>query len=135
MDIKYHFDGIDGQWLTGFHRVDENGQPVKRSKEEYRYNYDSFVQERCGENSEINGSCYTDRLLQWDYELTRKLIKKHFADTGIDVGGDYWDQRSAESIQGFLRERFGKPNLRVILVMECCNQSTGYPLWYIGYNV
>lgn len=117
-----------------FGQVDMDGNVVKRSKGEYPYSYDSFVQERCGENSEINGSVYTDRLLQWDYKLTRDLMKKHFKDTGIDNGGDYWGERSAEAIEGFLRERLNKPNLRVILVMECCNHSTGYPLWFIGYN-
>lgn len=130
--IEYAVQNDDGSVSCG--PVDIDGNIVKRTKSDHPYAYDSFVQERCGDNSEINGSCYSDRLLQDNYDLTRKLIKKHFADTGIDVGGDYWSNRSADSIQGFLRERLGKPNLRVIVVLECCNQATGYPLWFFGYN-
>lgn len=114
---------------------DEHGNVVRRTKYSHPYSYDGFVQERCGENSEANSTVYTDRLLQWDYKLTRQLIQKHFADTGIDVGGDYWGARSAKAIEGFLRERLGHPELRVILVMEYCNVSSGYPVWRIDYHI
>lgn len=130
---------INGRLLTstalfgGY--VDEHDRPVRRTKHTHPYSYDGFVQERCGKNSEANGTVYTDRLLQWDYELTRKLLKKHFKDTGIDVGGDYWSARPAKAIEGFLRERLNQPELRVILVMEYCNQSNGYPVWRIDYHI
>ena len=116
--------------------VDEFGEPVKRTKHTHPYNYDGFVQERgCKVNPEMTQSTvWTDRLLEWDYKLTRDLIKKHFADTGIDVGGDWWDCRSASSIQEFLRERLERPTLEVNLVMEYCNQSSGYPVWRIDYQ-
>lgn len=126
------FRNEDG--FVSFGGVDEHDNPVERSKEEYPYSYDGFVQERVLPNSEATSTVYSDRLLQWDYELTRKLMKKHFKDTGIDEGGDWWNNRSAESIQGFLRERLNKPNLLVVLVMEYCNVSTGYPVWRIDYK-
>lgn len=115
--------------------VDEHGRPVQRTKESHPYNYDGFVQERCGENREANATVYTDRLLQWDYDKTRALAKKHFKDTGIDDGGDYWGQRRAKAIEGFLREWNDDPTIRVILVMEYCNVSNGYPpVWRIDYH-
>lgn len=114
--------------------IDEFGRPVKKTKFTNPYGYDGFVQERCGENHEANGTVYTDRLLQWDYDKTRKLIKKHFKDTGIDVGGDYWDKRPAKAVEGFLREWLEKPELKVILIMEYCNLSNGYPVWRIDYH-
>ena len=125
--------GENGGWAAVAGFVDEHGQPVRRTKYTHPYSYDGFVQERCGPNSEVTGTVYTDRLLQWDYVLTRKLLVKHFKDTGIDEGGDYWGCRSAEAIQGFLRERLNMPTLRVILVMEYCNLSSGFPVWRIDY--
>lgn len=119
-------------WLPQF--VDEHDRPVARTKHTHPWSYDGFVQERVDENSKANSSVYTDRLLQWDYDKTRHLMIKHFKDTGIDVGGDYWNARSAESIEGFLREWTENPNLRVILVMEYCNVSNGYPTWRIDYH-
>lgn len=112
--------------------IDEHGNPVKRTKNTHPYNYDGFVQERCGKNEEANGTVWTDRLLQWDYELTRRLMKKHF-ESQNDKGGDWWNGRSAKSIEDFLRERLDNPTLRVILVMEYCNVSNGYPTWRIDY--
>lgn len=113
-------------------RVDEHGNPVKRTKEEYPYSYDGFVQERVHPNSKSTGTVYTDRLLQWDYTKTRKLLKKHFESIS-DKGGDYWSGRSAESIQKFLRDWFADETIVVTLVMEYCNVSNGYPTWRIDY--
>ncbi len=132
--MMQEIDSSEDLSFNPFAGVDEHGQPVKRTRHTHPYSYDGFVQERCGENSEATSTVWTDRLLQWDYDLTRKLLKKHFADTGIDVGGDCWGSRSAAAIEGFLRERLGKPELRVILVMEYCNQATGYPVWRIDYR-
>jgi hypothetical protein len=121
--------------VNEFGYVDEHGNQVQRTKFSHPYSYDGFVQERVMENSESTGSVYTDRLLKWDYKLTRSLMKKHFKDTGIDQGGDYWDKRSAKAIQGFLRERLSSPTLKVTLVMEYCNVSNGYPVWRIDYKI
>ncbi len=109
--------------------IDENGTPVKRSKQSFPYNYDSFVQWRGGTNEEINGSCYSDRLLQWNYEKCRTLMQKHFGESG-----DYFSRRKPEAIESFLREYFEDDSLRLILIMEHCNQSTGYPLWSFEYH-
>ncbi len=114
----------------GFY-VDENDRPVLRTKHCYPYSYDGFVQERCGHNSEANGTIYTDRMLGHDYERTRELISKHFP----DKPGDIWSGRSAAAIEGFLREWLGQPELRVILVMEYCNLASGYPYWRFDYAV
>ena len=117
-------------WNTRTARyVDEHGRPVRRTKDQHPYAYDSFMQERVLPNSEAKGSVYSDRLLEWDYELTRRLMLKHFGENG-----DYWSRRSAADIQNFLRERLDKPDLVVCYVMECCNQSSGYPLWFIAYK-
>lgn len=109
--------------------IDEHGNAVEKTKDEFPYSYDGFVKERKYTDLKATGTVYTDRLLQWDFKLTRGLIKKHFGNTA----GDYWEDRSLEDIQGFLRERLSKPELIVTLVMEYCNISTGFPVWRIDY--
>jgi hypothetical protein len=110
-------------------RVDGHGRPIARTPEAYPYAHDFFVQERVGKNEEATSVVYSDRLLDFDYAKTRKLLVKHFKDTGIDEGGDRYDRRSAARIEGFLREWYGDPGLRVILVMKGCNVASGHPVW------
>lgn len=111
---------------NGVGAVDEYGNPVKRTKAEYPYSYDGFVTWRGGENSEITSTIYSDRLRMWDKEKRELdgLLEKHFGGTG-----DYWFNRSPEAIEAFFRDYLKKPELKLILVMEYCNWSNGYPLW------
>lgn len=111
-----------------FGQVDEHGQLVKRSKCEYPYSYDGFVTWRGGENKEANGTIYSDRLLQWDYKKYNELSKKHFGNEG-----QIFYDRQPKQIEAFLRDWTGDENLRLILVMEYCNVSSGYPLWRFDY--
>lgn len=111
-----------------FGQVDEFGLPVKRTKHDHPYNYNGFVTWRGGENSEVTGTIYSDRLLQLDYTRYNKLSKKHFGDEA-----QMWFDRSSEKIQEFLRDWTNDKNLRLIFVMEYCNQSSGYPLWRFDY--
>lgn len=109
--------------------VDEHNNPVARPKNRFPYTYDGFVTYRNGENKECTGTVYTDRLLQQDYDKTRKLIAKHFDDKG-----DYWDVRPPEKIQSFLQEWLNEPSLKLVLIMEYCNVSNGYPVWRLDFS-
>lgn len=109
--------------------IDEHGNVVSRTKETHPYNYDGFVQWRGGPNSAANGTIYSDRLLQWDYDKHNLLCKKHFGNRG-----QWWNQREPEKIEAFLRDWCDEPNLKLILVMEYCNQSSGYPCWRFDYH-
>lgn len=105
--------------------VDEYGNPVEKTKWEYPYSYDGFVTYRNGDNAEVSHTVYSDRLLQQDHDKTRKLMKKHFGNQG-----DYYSERSPEAIEKFLTEWFNDERpLKLILVMEYCNVSSGYPVW------
>jgi hypothetical protein len=108
--------------------LDEHGSRVKRTKITHPYSYDGFVTYRGGKNEEITGTVYSDRLSQWDHEKTRSLMKKHF---GGD--GDYYYNREPDQIQSFLSEYFDK-KIKLILVMEYCNQSNGFPVWRFDYK-
>ena len=108
--------------------LDEHGNPVKRTRLTHPYNYDGFVLWRGGENGEATGTIYTDRLIQWDFDKHDELCVKHFGNRG-----QYWDQREPEKIEAFLRDWTGCAELRLILVMQYCNQATGYPTWRLDY--
>ena len=112
----------------GVGAVDEFDRPVKRTKRSHPYSYDGFVQERVHPNEKANGTVYSDRLTQWDYAKCRRLQKKHF---GKET--DYWNNIPASKIEAFLREYWDLDELVVVLVMEYCNMSSGYPLWRVDY--
>lgn len=113
----------------GFGQVDLNDNPIERTRSSHPYSYDEFVVFRNGTNSEINSTIYSDRLKSWDYELTEKLSKKHFGETG-----DYYTHRSPSVIEKFLQERLELPELRLVVLTEGCNVSNGYPYWVFHFN-
>lgn len=109
--------------------VDEDGNPVKKTKYTHPYSYDAFVIYRNGVNEEINSTVYSDRLRMWDDKKLTHLMKKHCGTTG-----DYWDGIEPLKIQAFLRAWFDDSRLKLILVMQECNVSSGYPLWRFGFK-
>ncbi len=127
MQRNIYYDGHLYNYFDG--KVDEHGNPVKRTKQSHPYSYDGFVQWRGGENKEANGTIYSDRLLQWDYEKHNELCEKHFGNKG-----QYWDARHPEKIEAFLRDWVDDQNLKLIFVMEYCNVSSGYPCWRFDYH-
>jgi len=98
-----------------------------RSKLTHPYNYDPILQWQGG--AEPNGTVYTDRLWQWDHAKHDQLCKTHFGDAA-----QYWDRRSPEAIEAFLRDYLGDPGLALCVVTEHCNQATGFPLWRLDYR-
>ena len=120
----------NGNYIIFSGEVDEFDKPVERTRYTHPYSYDGFVVWRGGKNEEVNSTVYSDRLLQQDYKKTRKLMQKHFGESG-----DYWNNRTHDKIEAFLREWLGKKKLRLILVMEYCNVSNGYPLWRFDYHI
>lgn len=106
--------------------VGEDGRPVERTKWEFPYSYDPFVIWSNG--GQANETVYTDRLSQWDYEKTERLITKH-------LRGMRWENAPPERIENFLREYLNVPTLELVRVMECCNWSNGFPLWRLDFFV
>lgn len=114
--------------FSNYVNLDDN--PVKRTPLDYPYSYDMYVTYKNGQKEDITGSRYSDRLLQWDYKLTRDLMQKHFGESG-----DIYSDREPEKIEKFLRERLNEPNLRLIAIQQECNVSNGFPVWWFGYKV
>jgi len=127
--MKQGFYNNDGFKYWGV-AVDENDNPVVRTQEKYPYSYDGFVTYRNGKNEEVKSTIYSDRLLQWDYNKARNLMMKHFGESG-----DYWNNRSPQKIESFLKDWTGDKSLKLILIMQYCNASTGYPVWRFDFSV
>lgn len=101
-----------------------------KTKTSNPYNYDPYMQYLADDHELMKGSTvYTDRLLQWDYEKTNRLMKKHFGNEG-----QYWTDRKPEAIEAFLRDWREDQNLQLIAVIEYCNPSSGYPVWRLDYT-
>lgn len=102
-----------------------DGRP-RRTKFEHPYNYDPIVIYRGGGSSE--STIYTDRLYGWDAAKHDRLCRTHFGDEG-----QYWDRREPKTIESFLRDWTGDVDLKLVAVIEYCNQATGYPVWRLDY--
>lgn len=108
-------------------RVDLQGNVVERTKEEYPYSYDSYVVNRYGENDEINNTMWSDRLKQWDHEKFNECWERH-------CEGENFKSASKQQLTNFLRDYTDDPQLELIVLMESCNQASGFPLWIMHVN-
>ncbi len=102
------------------------------SKLDQPYSYSPLVLFSTGKSDMdtiVQGTVYSDRLWEWDYKLTDKLCIKHFGNRG-----QYFDERSPESIEQFLRERLKNSTLKLERIIEWCNPSNGYPNWSFEYT-
>lgn len=111
--------------------IDELDRPVQRDQFSHPYSYDGFVTHRAGPNSEATGTVYSDRLMQWDWKKYNVLSKKHFGNEGQNF---YLTDRTPAKIEAFLRDYNDNPKLKLVLIMQYCNQSSGYPVWRFDYN-
>lgn len=117
-----------GNVLFGMKGVDINGNPVERSKEDYPYSYDFFVIWKKDYIKEKSNVLYSDRLRQWD--------RQKYDDCCMEVWGDKrhsFYSRNPEEIEAFLYKYIGK-NIKLTVVMEGCNISSGYPIWSFHYE-
>jgi len=119
-----------GNLVYGGGLVDLNGNRIKKTPRTHPYSYDAHVIWRGGENEEITRCIYTDRLLQWDWDKHNMLCQKHFGDER-----QYWNDRDPEKIEKFLQDWTGREDLTLIVVMQMCNISSGYPVWSLHYNL
>jgi len=92
------------------------------------YNYDPIIQFVTDEQP--NNSVYTYRLIGFNLEKYSDLCLKHFGNFGNS--DHYWNNRSPEKIQSFMRDWTDNEKLKVVNVVEYCDIETGYPTWYNG---
>ena len=94
-----------------------------RTKMSHPYSYDAIVLFNTGKPT--NGSAYSDRMQEWDYEK----FNKHLGTGEIKFR---WGSQS--SVETFARLYFDDVTLKVTKVVEICNVATGYPVGLICWH-
>lgn len=108
-------------------------EPIKRTPESHRYNYDTFVQWEldCGE-TKATSSADSDRMRQWDWDKNERCTKEVWGNVGQMF---YSYMRSPEDIEKYLQLYFDEPKLKLVHIYQWCNQASGYPGWNFGWIV
>jgi len=103
-----------------------------KSKHEYPYTYDEFLQWEVKSNTfkgyaNEDSAVYSDRLYQWDPTRYNENCRYVFGNEG-----QYWDNRNPEDIEKFLRLQLEDQTISLQWIIEGCNPSSGYPYWVFG---
>jgi hypothetical protein len=110
----------------------------ERPRSQYPYSYSSHISWYSSEaltrgivreDLRPDGTIYSDRLLQQDWDKHNELCMKHFGDEG-----QYWNMRDPKKVEAFLRDWCNDPKLHLCHIREDCNQSSGYPLWCFDFK-
>jgi hypothetical protein len=126
----YSYVSEDGVYNHSLY-VDSNGKPVAKTKEQCPYNYDSFVVWKGDykkDNYDNNHTVYCDRMWQQDWDKYNKCCREVWGNEG-----QYFDNRTPESIEKFLSLYYNRP-IKLTIIMEGCNWSTGYPVWIFFFE-
>lgn len=107
-----------------------NGRPIKRMPEDYPYSYDTFILWKTDECIEEKSqtTVYSDRLFSWDSKKFSKAYESVWGKTS-----PYFYDKSIEDIKKFLG-LYLKKEIRLTLVAQGCNHSTGEPFWMFNYK-
>ena len=127
MKNKVAFSGQYDMIYQNYRYINEFGQPIERTPDKYNYSYDDYVTYRGGNNKEANHTMYSDRMLH-DLKYN-DLCQKWFGSQG-----QMFDSRKPEDIENWLRDWYDDQDLKLILIMQYCNQSNGYPLWRFDFK-
>ena len=123
----FHYGDLREGGLSQLSEPDEDGiYPSHMAfalKAESRYAYKPFYVYNNG--TKATDGAYSDRMQQWDYDKYQRLHKQH------DFQG--FVSSSPKQVEAFLRDYFDKPNLTLVKIIEYCNASNGFPVWYVGW--
>lgn len=108
--------------------LDLNGNSIKKTPETNPYNYDSYVQWMKDYNREKSKTVYSDRMYSWDYKKFNECCEKIWGNTG-----QFFNDRKAKDINKFLNLYFEK-EVKLTVILNCCNQSNGFPYWCFIYE-
>lgn len=107
--------------------VDIDGNVVKRNKIEYPYSYDEFV---VWKNNYIRGDqiIYSDRIIRDDYYKYNSCSMQVWGNSGHSFSA-----RNPREIEQFIC-LYLNTKVKLTLIMEGCNFSSGYPYWIFGFR-
>lgn len=117
---------IQNEYVEFLYGKESSKKPPRKTKFSHPYSYDPFVIWQI--KGKVNGSVYTDRLFLEDQEKAQTLYKKH-------MPNKRWDNADPKQVERFLQDYMDESELRLIMITEYCNQSTGFTLWRLDYFV
>jgi hypothetical protein len=111
-----------------FGGVGRDRKPVQRTRQSHPYSFDDYLSFENTDQPLANESLYTDRMSQHEPEKYEVLTRKHFNSTS-----NFWEGRSPDKIEAFLRDYCDEPNLQLVRVWTCCDQSSGADHWQFEF--
>lgn len=114
---------------------DEDGNPVRRTKDEYPYSYDAYVQwQKPGTTkNDSTGGWYSDRMLMGNWDLYNRCHEQVWGNTA-QIFFENSENGDPQKIEQFCRLYCDSPELELISVLQMCNASNGNPLWYFRWR-
>lgn len=111
--------------------VDEEGNPIERTPQTHPYSYGTFVQWQHPQipKEQAGGGWYSDRMFQHDHKKYNRAAQEVWGNQG-----QYFSQRTPEDIERFLRLYMEDDSLVLVTILQMCNVSSGYPLWYFRWE-
>ena len=105
------------------------GEPITRTQSSHPYSYEAFTM--FGKNTEGTSGMYSDRMICWDHEKYNRCCKEVW-----DNHGQYFDRRGRcpKSIEKFLQLYNDNDKLELTWIVQDCNVSNGYPVWYFQFK-
>ena len=106
-----------------------HGQPIEKTQRDYPYSYDAYCVYKSDNWSPMDDVCYSDRLMQWDYDKFTDCMKEVWGERA----GQYFDNKEPEDIQKFLRWYYSR-NVVLTGIEKGYNVGNGYPYWIFYYK-
>lgn len=116
--------------------VDQYGNPVNRNRHEWPYSYDAYVTYQKSGYTYESGTQqglhieYHDRMMQWNWEKFHQSMM-----TVCGKRQQTFKNLSTNQIKEFLELYNDVKEVDLLIVMEGCNVSNGYPYWIFFYTI
>ena len=103
------------------------GAPLERTKRSHPYSYEPFTV--WGVRTEGATGVYSDRMFQQSPSKFNVCCQEVWGNTG-----QYFDSRCPYEIEKFLQLYYEDLTIKLTWIVEDCNVSNGYPLWYFQFK-
>lgn len=138
--VKNYISAYDNHSENGKRiTVDLDGKVIERPKSEYPYNYSDFCIYNASketlkkiEDDQVNyifNGIYSDRMFSQNPDRYNSSMLEIFENTS-----QCFDNKSPMKIEKFLQVFYKDKSLVLTKIIESCNQSSGFPLWYFAFS-
>lgn len=118
-------------------QVDIGGKVIERPKSEYPYSYSAFCTfnaskdklEAVEKDNLDTFSVFTDRLFTENPDKFNSSALEVFNNKG-----QCFDNRQPSLIEKFLQNYFSDQSICLLKIIEECNASNGFPIWYFKFS-